>query len=100
MRPRESQSRLHHKPVAKSANQSRQHRTDRIHESALFVDVLRGNFDYKTAVYETYLAHGYLDIETPTIERAEILLAKAGNEEMFVFLLSWPQIGIVFSENY
>lgn len=36
--------------------------------------------DYKTAVYETYLAHGYLDIETPTIERAEILLAKAGGE--------------------
>lgn len=36
--------------------------------------------EYKTAIRETYLAHGYLDIETPTIERAEILLAKAGGE--------------------
>lgn len=36
--------------------------------------------DYKTAIRETYLRHGYLDIETPMIERAEILLAKAGGE--------------------
>jgi len=36
--------------------------------------------DYKNAIRKAYLAHGYLDIETPTIERAEILLAKAGGE--------------------
>lgn len=36
--------------------------------------------DYKTAIYETYLEHGYLNIETPTIERSEVLLAKAGGE--------------------
>lgn len=36
--------------------------------------------DYKAAIRKAYLAHGYLEIETPTIERAEILLAKAGGE--------------------
>lgn len=36
--------------------------------------------DYKAAIQETYLKHGYLNIETPTIERSEILLAKAGGE--------------------
>lgn len=34
----------------------------------------------KTGVAENYRAHGYLNIETPILERTEILLAKAGGE--------------------
>lgn len=34
----------------------------------------------KTEVAEKYRAHGYLNIETPILERTEILLAKAGGE--------------------
>lgn len=34
----------------------------------------------KTKIAEVYRAHGFLNIETPTIERTEILLAKAGGE--------------------
>lgn len=34
----------------------------------------------KTKIAEVYHRHGYLDIETPTIERTEILLAKAGGD--------------------
>ena len=34
----------------------------------------------KTNIAEVYHRHGYLDIETPSIERTEILLAKAGGD--------------------
>ncbi len=34
----------------------------------------------KTKIAEVYRRHGYLEIETPTIERTEILLAKAGGD--------------------
>lgn len=34
----------------------------------------------KTKIAEVYKQHGYLEIETPTIERTEILLAKAGGD--------------------
>ena len=34
----------------------------------------------KTGVAENYKAHGYLNIETPILERTEILLAKAGGD--------------------
>ena len=34
----------------------------------------------KNTIAEVYHRHGYLDIETPAIERAEILLAKAGGD--------------------
>lgn len=34
----------------------------------------------KTKIDEVYHRHGYLDIETPSIERTEILLAKAGGD--------------------
>lgn len=34
----------------------------------------------KTGVAENYRAHGYLNIETPILERTEILFAKAGGE--------------------
>lgn len=34
----------------------------------------------KNKIAEVYHRHGYLDIETPSIERAEILLAKAGGD--------------------
>ena len=34
----------------------------------------------KTKIAEVYHRHGYLDIETPSIERSEILLAKAGGD--------------------
>ena len=34
----------------------------------------------KTGVAENYKAHGFLNIETPILERAEILLAKAGGD--------------------
>ena len=34
----------------------------------------------KTKIAEVYHRHGYLDIETPSIERTEILLAKAGGD--------------------
>ena len=35
---------------------------------------------YKEAIREVYHRHGFLEIETPTIDRAEILFAKAGGE--------------------
>ena len=34
----------------------------------------------KTKISEVYHAHGFLNIETPTIDRTEILLAKAGGD--------------------
>ena len=34
----------------------------------------------KNRIAEVYHSHGYLDIETPSIERTEILLAKAGGD--------------------
>lgn len=34
----------------------------------------------KTKIAEVYHSHGYLDIETPSIERTEILFAKAGGD--------------------
>ncbi|MBR3132374.1 histidine--tRNA ligase [Candidatus Saccharibacteria bacterium] len=34
----------------------------------------------KTKIFETYRKHGYANVETPSIERTEILLAKAGGE--------------------
>ena len=34
----------------------------------------------KQKIAENYKAHGYLDIETPILERTEVLLAKAGGE--------------------
>ncbi|MBR0465295.1 histidine--tRNA ligase [Candidatus Saccharibacteria bacterium] len=34
----------------------------------------------KTKIAETYKKHGFFEIETPTIERTEILLAKAGGD--------------------
>ena len=34
----------------------------------------------KTLISSSYRQHGFLNIETPTIERTEILLAKAGGE--------------------
>ena len=34
----------------------------------------------KQRVAENYRAHGYLNIETPILERTEILLAKAGGD--------------------
>ncbi len=34
----------------------------------------------KTKIANTYKAHGYLEVETPSIERTEILLAKAGGD--------------------
>ena len=36
--------------------------------------------DLKNKISETYRAHGFLNIETPTIDRTEILLAKAGGD--------------------
>lgn len=42
---------------------------------------IQANFDnLKTKINDTYKNHGYFNIETPSIERAEILLAKAGGE--------------------
>lgn len=35
---------------------------------------------YKAKIAEVYRSHGFLNIETPTIDRTEILLAKAGGE--------------------
>ena len=35
---------------------------------------------HKEAIREVYKCHGFLEIETPTIDRAEILFAKAGGE--------------------
>jgi len=35
---------------------------------------------YKETIREVYRHHGFLEIETPTIDRAEILFAKAGGE--------------------
>ncbi len=34
----------------------------------------------KTKIAETYKKHGFFEVETPTIERTEILLAKAGGD--------------------
>ena len=34
----------------------------------------------KRKVSDTYLKHGYQEIETPSIERIEVLLAKAGGD--------------------
>lgn len=36
--------------------------------------------DYKRKIEEVYKHHGFLRIETPTIDRAEVLFAKAGGE--------------------
>ena len=36
--------------------------------------------DLKSRIAKTYHAHGYSEIETPSIERTEILLAKAGGD--------------------
>ncbi len=36
--------------------------------------------EYKHKIEEVYHAHGFLSIETPTIDRTEILLAKAGGD--------------------
>lgn len=36
--------------------------------------------DLKNRISETYFSHGYLNIETPMIDRTEILLAKAGGD--------------------
>ena len=36
--------------------------------------------NYKKAIEEVYRHHGFLRIETPTIDRAEVLFAKAGGE--------------------
>ncbi len=36
--------------------------------------------NYKETIREVYRHHGFLEIETPTIDRAEILFAKAGGE--------------------
>lgn len=36
--------------------------------------------NYKDSIREVYERHGFLGIETPTIDRAEILFAKAGGE--------------------
>ena len=36
--------------------------------------------DLKIKISDTYRSHGYLEIETPSIERTEILLAKAGGD--------------------
>ena len=36
--------------------------------------------NYKESIREVYKHHGFLEIETPTIDRAEILFAKAGGE--------------------
>ena len=36
--------------------------------------------NYKETIREVYRKHGFLEIETPTIDRAEILFAKAGGE--------------------
>ena len=36
--------------------------------------------NYKKAIREVYHQHGFLEIETPMIDRAEILFAKAGGE--------------------
>ena len=42
---------------------------------------MQATFDkYKDSISDVYRAHGFLKIETPTIDRAEILLAKAGGE--------------------
>lgn len=42
---------------------------------------VQANFDrLKTAISETYRRHGFLKIETPTIDRTEILFAKAGGD--------------------
>lgn len=43
--------------------------------------LLQVSFDnLKEKIAQTYARHGYLHIETPSIERSEILLAKAGGE--------------------
>ena len=36
--------------------------------------------DLKTKIENTYLAHGFLNVDTPVIERSEILFAKAGGD--------------------
>ena len=36
--------------------------------------------DLKTKIEKTYFAHGFLDVDTPVIERSEILFAKAGGD--------------------
>ncbi len=36
--------------------------------------------DLKTKISNTYKKHGFIEIETPAIERTEVLLAKAGGE--------------------
>ena len=42
---------------------------------------VQANFDsLKTKIEDSYKQHGYYKIETPTIERTDVLLAKAGGE--------------------
>lgn len=42
---------------------------------------VQASFDIlKTKIKDSYLKHGYLNIETPSIERTDILLAKAGGD--------------------
>ena len=36
--------------------------------------------EFKDGIEKVFLSHGFLNIETPIIERSEILLAKAGGE--------------------
>lgn len=52
----------------------------------------QARFNYlKTLIATTYAEHGFLNIETPTIDRTEVLLAKAGGEtKKQVFFLDRP----------
>ncbi|MBR2836812.1 histidine--tRNA ligase [Candidatus Saccharibacteria bacterium] len=46
-----------------------------------FLPEMQATFNkFKNKVSEVYHRHGYLNIETPTIDRCEILLAKAGGD--------------------
>ena len=48
--------------------------------------------DIKSKVAETFRAHGFQHIETPTIERAEVLFAKSGGEtEKQIYQVLKPQ---------
>lgn len=46
-----------------------------------FLPEIQATFDdFKTKISETYSSHGYRNVETPFIERTEILFAKAGGD--------------------
>ena len=48
--------------------------------------------DIKTKIAQTFRAHGFQHIETPTIERAEVLFAKSGGEtEKQIYQVLKPQ---------